>query len=194
MNDTFTAWQDVVHDFSTLVDGVRGYGKLAQIFSNIGQFTVPAIGWLRSVAIGLSAVFFIGLVVVLMLLRRLSEPVPEEPASDAPVAPSSGAYAARWAEITRHMDSAKEAEWKLAIIEADKLMDLVLQRAGFPGDTIGERLTNTQEGQIQTLEGLWEAHKVRNRIAHDLGYFLRYTEAKRAIELYAQTLREFEAI
>ncbi len=69
-------------------------------------------------------------------------------------------------------------------------MDDVLRKAGFPGDMLGERLMNIQDGQLTTLDGLWEAHKIRNRLVHDTDYFLRYSEAKRAIEAYEQTLKE----
>ena len=105
-----------------------------------------------------------------------------------------GAMTARWEEILRHLASNVEAQWRFSLIEADKLVEDVLRRAGFPGDTMGERLMNIQSGQLQTIDGLWEAHKLRNRIAHDLNYFLRYTEAKRAIEQFEATLRELSAL
>ena len=88
---------------------------------------------------------------------------------------------ARWVEIEKHISSTREAEWKFAVIEADKLVDELLKGAGFQGDTMGERLMNIQPGQLTTLQGLWEAHKIRNRLVHDTNYFLRYTEAKRTV-------------
>ena len=42
-----------------------------------------------------------------------------------------GPIKARWEEISRHVDSTKEAEWKFAIIEADKLMDDTQERLDF---------------------------------------------------------------
>ena len=101
---------------------------------------------------------------------------------------------ARWDEIEKHINSTREAEWKFAVIEADKLTDELLKGAGFPGDTMGERLMNIQPGQLTTLQGLWEAHKIRNRLVHDTNYFLRYTEAKRAVGLYEKTLEELQAL
>jgi len=35
---------------------------------------------------------------------------------------------------------------------------------------------------------------LRNRLAHDVNYFLRYGEAKRAIQLYEKTLKELNAL
>jgi len=105
-----------------------------------------------------------------------------------------GASQSRWEEIARHIESASEAEWKLAVIEADNLVDSLLKSAGFVGDTMGERLTNMEKGQLLSLEGLWEAHKIRNKLVHDVNYFLRYGEAKRAVGLYRQTLEELGGI
>jgi hypothetical protein len=105
-----------------------------------------------------------------------------------------GPTRARWDEILRHGDSTKEAEWKFAIIEADKLMDDTLRKAGFPGVTMGERLMSIPEGQLQSLQLIWEAHKIRNRLAHDSNYFLRHAEAKKAIQLYGRALEELRVI
>ena len=105
-----------------------------------------------------------------------------------------GPIKARWEEISRHVDSTKEAEWKFAIIEADKLMDDTLRKAGFQGTTMGERLMSIQEGQLESLQLIWEAHKIRNRLAHDSNYFLRHAEAKKAIQLYGRALEEFRVI
>ncbi len=101
---------------------------------------------------------------------------------------------AQWDEVLKHINSTREAEWKFGVVEADKLVDEVLKGAGFPGDTMGDRLMNIQPGQLTTLQSLWEAHKIRNRLVHDSNYFLRYTEAKRAVGLYEKTLKELQAL
>lgn len=111
-----------------------------------------------------------------------------------PPQPATSGLNARWDEIEKHINSTREAEWKFAVIEADKLVDELLKGAGFPGDTMGDRLMNIQPGQLTTLQNLWEAHKIRNRLVHDVNYFLRYTEAKRAVGLYEKTLKELQAI
>ncbi len=142
------------------------------------------------ISVGLGAI----LIIIILKFRALYQPEPSLIEELNIPQPAGGAYRARWEEILRHMDSAKEAEWKFAVIEADKLIDLVLQKAGFPGETLGERLMNIQDGQIANLQGLWDAHKIRNRLAHDVDHFLRYTEAKQAIDQYESVLRELGGI
>ncbi len=112
----------------------------------------------------------------------------------APESASGGALTSKWGEITRHFNSEKEAEWKFAIIEADKLVDDILKSAGYTGDTMGERLMGIEKVQLLSLDGLWEAHKIRNKLVHDTNYFLRYAEARRAIQFYEKILEELQAI
>ena len=113
--------------------------------------------------------------------------VPPEAAKESPLG-------SRWEEIQKHLNSTKEAEWKFAVIEADNLVDYILKSSGYPGDAMGDRLKNIDKSQIVTLDGLWEAHKIRNRLAHESSYFLRYGEAKRAVQLYEKTLKELNAL
>ena len=111
-----------------------------------------------------------------------------------PQAAHGGALQSKWEEIMRHMDSVREAEWKFAIVEADKLVDDILKSSGYLGDTMGERLMNIDKGQLLSLDGLWEAHKIRNKLVHDTNYFLRYAEARRAVMLYEAVLKELDAL
>ncbi|MCC6934436.1 MAG: hypothetical protein IT406_01945 [Candidatus Yanofskybacteria bacterium] len=101
-----------------------------------------------------------------------------------------GMLRARWDAILKHLDSNREGDWKLAVLEADKLVEDALARAGFPGDSFGDRLTNIQPGTLQSLDGIWWAHKVRNRVAHEIDYFLRYTEAKQVLGYFETALVE----
>lgn len=64
----------------------------------------------------------------------------------------------------------------------------------FPGDTMGDRLMNIDKTKLLSIDDLWEAHKIRNRLAHDPNYFLRHAEALRAVRLFESTLRELGAV
>jgi hypothetical protein len=73
-------------------------------------------------------------------------------------------------------------------------VDDALSRAGFPGESFGDRLTNIQPGTLLALDGLWWAHRIRNRLAHEMDYFLRYTEARQAVAYYEQALAELQLL
>jgi hypothetical protein len=120
----------------------------------------------------------------------------EQPSGTTPAmeAAPMGQLRERWNGILTHLDSPRENDWKVAVIEADKLMDDALARAGFAGDTFGDRLMNIQAGTLVSLDGVWWAHKVRNRLAHEPDYFLRYTEARQAIGYFEAALSELAMI
>jgi hypothetical protein len=147
------------------------------------------------IAAMLSAIFVFILVVAFLRRRQLmvAPAVAEVPSGGATAFPV-GPLRERWNEVVGHLDSPQEAEWKLAVLEADKVVDDALARTGFSGATFGDRLMNIAPGTLVSLDGLWWAHKVRNRLAHELDYFLRYTEARQAIGYYQQALEELQLL
>jgi hypothetical protein len=157
-------------------------------------------GIARDVGMVLTVIFALTFAIVLIRLRTLGRPTAPSPSvtpAEAPLGAApipQGPLAKPWERVLGHLDSPREAEWKLAVMEADKLADSALASAGFPGASIGERLTNASAGQLVSLDGLWWAHKIRNRVAHEMDYFLRYTEARQAIGYYEQALNELRAI
>ena len=70
-------------------------------------------------------------------------------------------------DVLTHAASDNPNDWKLAIIEADIILDDVLKRRGYAGTSLGERLKSISPQHLATIDDAWEAHKVRNRIAHE---------------------------
>jgi hypothetical protein len=96
-------------------------------------------------------------------------------------------------EIIRgYMNSTSEALWRIGIMEADNLLGETLREKGYEGDGVGEMLKNAS---FKTVQLAWDAHKVRNRIAHDGSSFqLTAHEAKRVFNLYESVLRELKVV
>ena len=100
-----------------------------------------------------------------------------------------------WAEIEKNIESENSADWKMAIIEADSIIDSIIQRIGYKGENLGERLKNIEPSDFENLQNVWEAHKVRNRIAHEAeGFELTKEEAGAVLEKYKKALRELKYI
>jgi len=101
----------------------------------------------------------------------------------------------RWAGVVAHATSLNQPEWRLAILEADTMLAELLDRRGFKGLSIGEQLKSADPERFKTLQDAWEAHKVRNQIAHEGSAFsLSERETKRIIGLYERVFREFDFI
>ena len=101
----------------------------------------------------------------------------------------------RWVRIEELMLTDNESDWRAAIIEADKMLEEALDSRGIYGEDIGEKLKNSTPGDLASLPAAWEAHLVRNEIAHAGGeYILSQREARRTIQLYEVVFRELNAI
>lgn len=95
-----------------------------------------------------------------------------------------------WQGVLSHLESANESDWKMGIMEADKLVDNLLIQKGHQGESMAERLTDIEKGELKSLDLLWEAHKTRNRIAHKPNFKLNRNEALRAVSYYEEALKE----
>ncbi len=101
----------------------------------------------------------------------------------------------KWLLVEEHINSDDLNKWKLAIIEADIILSDLLNTLNLPGDTIGEKLKAVEESDFNTLNDAWEAHKERNKIAHEgSDHDLNQREAKRIINLYRNVFNEFDMI
>jgi len=99
----------------------------------------------------------------------------------------------KWDKIKKYLESSNSSDWRMAIMEADNLIDDIIKKIGYKGETFGERLSQIKSYQFKNINEIWEAHKVRNRIAHEGERFnITKREAERVIGLYEQVLEEFE--
>lgn len=98
----------------------------------------------------------------------------------------------RLGDIYKHSESDNPNDWKLAIIEADVVLDDILKKKGYPGGSLGERLKSISSGQLSTLNDAWEAHKIRNQIAHGgADFVLTKRIASETIMRYQRVFEEF---
>lgn len=98
----------------------------------------------------------------------------------------------KWERVQKFMKSHNSSDWKQAIMEADILLDEMLTKMGYEGNSIGEQLKQIEESDFITLNKAWEAHKFRNHIAHKAGDFVfSKSEADRIIGLYEKVFQEF---
>lgn len=101
----------------------------------------------------------------------------------------------RWERILDYINSESQTEWRLAILDADIILEKMLTKSGYHGEGTGEKLKQVERSDFLTIDKAWEAHKIRNAIAHDgSDVILTKRMAKKAIDLYRQVFEEFEYI
>ena len=102
-------------------------------------------------------------------------------------------YRTSWLEIENNITKDNNASYQFAILNADKLLDKALRESGVPGETMGDRLKHSDK-LLQDINGVWAAHKLRNRIAHEVGGSVNKVVAKRMLTIYKNALKDLGAI
>lgn len=100
-------------------------------------------------------------------------------------------FSRKWKELQKGL-SKKEA-WPMAIIQADSLLDEALRRRHYKGKTMGERLVAAQKA-LTDNDAAWYAHKLRNKIVHEVDVSLTQKDVQRALMGLRQALRDLGAI
>lgn len=101
----------------------------------------------------------------------------------------------RWNRIVEQAYSDDEQKWRLAILEADIMLNELLDLKGYSGDTMADKMKQIDRADFNAIDDAWEAHKVRNAIAHKgSAHQLNDRETRRIIGLYEKVFREFKII
>lgn len=96
----------------------------------------------------------------------------------------------RWKEILVLIKA--ENGDKLAVIEADKLLDEALKRLHMSGKTTGERMVSAQK-LFSNNDIVWAAHKLRNKLVHEEAKIKR-PELEEALRSFRQALKDLGAL
>jgi preprotein translocase subunit SecG len=164
-----------VSNFSGSFSGSGGGSSFFNVLANIGHFLY--------VFFAFASIFFM-LVIIFVVIQRnfvfayddsLNKPYPKKAEKEE-----------------EHMEIGSESSYRMAIIEADNILYEILRKAGYSGESLGEMLTNASPANFRSLENAWEAHRVRNYVAHEGSNFqLSEREARRIVSLYKSVFREF---
>lgn len=100
--------------------------------------------------------------------------------------------AARWIEI-RATSKQSLMGAKLALLEADTLLDSGLKSMMMPGETLGERL-KVACYKYPKLRDVWWAHKLRNSLAHEATFQISPRQAEQALNEFEKALKTINVL
>lgn len=110
---------------------------------------------------------------------------------DIPVI-SKGKMQKKWDKVKSRMETGSISQFKVAILEADMIVDDLLGKIGYKGNNMTERLEQVNPNQLDYLEELQKAHQVRNKIVHEESFVLDEATAKETLGTYEKFLRYLE--
>lgn len=85
-----------------------------------------------------------------------------------------------WAHVLTINDSSRR------VLEAEKVLDHAFHLLRYTG-TFGEKLRKA-ERLLSNYQPLWDAHKLRNKIAHEPGFIVSDKDAERAVRQFEKAL------
>ncbi len=182
---------DLFSFFANIYDHVIGWGPA--LFGGAKS----VFGIIVGLSIVLSFFFIIGIIYCIEQLKhirskeKLMYDTKTEPAYQAVAGEGDAALTHRWENVIRHIESTNQNDWKQAILEADMMLDDILTSMGYRGESVGEKLKRVVKGDFATLNEAWEAHKVRNDIAHTPNFNLTQHIALATVNLYKKVFEEF---
>ncbi len=178
---------DLEYWFSAIYNFFRnlGLGRFGGGISAEAVFTIKIIAALL--------VFFFLYIIVYSLVKTKTllskEAVIKKPEPLSPEEIQSERLA-RWQEVKEHSLPANPSDWRVAILEADVMLEGALMAKGYQGENLGEMLKNAAPYHLKNLDKAWEAHRTRNKIAHEPDREITKLETDRAIANYEAILKE----
>lgn len=156
--------------------------------------TVTALSY---ISIFLSLVFICGIMYAQTMYGEVRRKMNEAAAPKKNPVPVheqlvSAAPDPRWKDVEGLMQSGNPADWRVAILEADILLEDMLGQMGYGGESVGEKLKQVDPAHFKTIQDAWKAHKVRNTIAHEGASFkLTRSAADEVIADFKRVFDEF---
>src|SRR3989344_1149668 len=183
---------DIQQIFSFIYYAVTsGYGV-----NGIVEFFRTAWDFINFISLFLAPLLFFGVVYAVVRLHQVHKAEHErfhEAVREAQH--GSGKGNEKWQRIVDFVNTDNPTEWRQAVIEADGMLDELLKKEGYIGETLGERLKSVPREKMQSLTSAWEAHKIRNEIAHaGSDFILTQREARSAIDNYRRVFEEFHLL
>ncbi len=160
------------------------------LFANLLAAYYANLGGIEFISIIISALLIAGIVVIVIKTNWLGLKVERFRHIVLKTNLPKEAAKKEWANIEKHFFRGDENDLKIAVIEADKLLEEALREAGIRGATLGDRLKNLKPDQMSNLDQIWQAHRLRNDIVHQSTFRLKRDLAERALKIYESTLKQ----
>lgn len=100
----------------------------------------------------------------------------------------------QWNKVINRLSKPTPESLRIAVIDADSLVDVFLKKAGYMGEHMADRLSRIIPSGVKSLSGVWDAHLLRNSLVHIPGSTVSVSEAKTAVKAFEKFLKELGAI
>jgi len=177
--------------FQQMFDAIFGAGSFVYKVTG-GTYFIPEIQAIFAVlsVISIAVIFY-----AMIRIREIGQIEASKYHFAEPVLRDGIQHNEQWEVVEKHINSTNPSDWRLAILEADNMLEDMVHTMGYEGESLGEKMKAIEPSDFTTIQSAWDAHKIRNQIAHEGSKFqLTEREARRIIGLYKNVFNEFEYI
>lgn len=139
--------------------------------------------WFRAMKIFLAVyvtVLFVDIILVLYLHDAVSDVRKQFRGGNVKI--SRKKERKQWEQIRARLRQDTVSQFKLAVLEADYVLDRSLQKVGYRGANLTEKLQNVDSMQYTQIEDIRAAHQLRNAIVHDEHYVVEREQAEKTLD------------
>lgn len=186
--------------FGIRLDSNSSFARMFETSDGSESAAQLGVKWLSIYKLLVSIIAVLAIAIIIYCLVRLweirKEAKEKEKLNEIKIIEEeSYTHTLKWQNVLDHANSDSPSDWRLAILEADTMLESASQRLPVVAETLGERLKKLEKSDLRTLDNAWEAHKVRNRIAHDgFNFEITKRETLRVINLFESVLHELGAL
>ncbi len=176
-------------DFVAYVQSIAAPGYYESLFNCWATFVII------SIIISLLAATFLTYCVIMLVEVREREYRHFHTMAHPVAAHDVPRSQARWGRIVEEAMSDNPQKWRLAILEAAIMLNALLDTLGHRGETMADKMREATREQFNTIDLAWDAHRMRNRVAHE-GEQMTITErdVRNTINLYQRVFQEFNFV
>jgi hypothetical protein len=98
-------------------------------------------------------------------------------------------YIPRWDSVQARQAEGSVASGKLAVIEADKMLDEALGKMGYAGRNTDEKISKVKHGQLVGIDEVRNIHHLHQMILDDPTHEASLGEIRTALDAYERVLR-----
>ncbi len=166
---------------------------MPEIISTIENILPTIFYYIRTITIVLSILFFLGIVFFLSGTEWLKLSLLEPTAEFFKNKPyKSKKFLKQWNAILDRLKTGNELEFKLAVIEADSLLEKILDKMQFEGETVRDKLSKVPKAIIGEIKDIEKAQGIRDSVVHDPDYQLSLEQAKEVLNIYEKILKQLD--
>jgi len=112
-----------------------------------------------------------------------------------PKAVSSRKLARKWKKIKRDLEKGEfESQWKISLIEGLNLFDKQLEKIGYSGKNLLEKINKVSPEDVSNLEEVVKAERICEDVVRDPDYHLTKEQAQEVIDAFEKTLRDLQVL